>query len=113
MQHDLFGEDIQENKTVSIPFKTYWKSKLLAGLKTCTTRTAKYGKPGDTFSIFGGEFEIIDVVRVKLSTVKSDFYNKEGCLTPLVFEAAWCSVHPAAQFKPDLKVYLHFFRRIK
>lgn len=112
MPEELF-KDIPCHKTVTIPFKAYWKGKLLSCMKTCTTRVSRYGNVGDTFNIFGGTFEITDVVRTKLNTVKNDFYSEEDCATPEVFESAWCSVHPVARFKPELKVYLHFFKRIK
>lgn len=111
MQQDLFGEDTTKNKTVSIPFKAYWKQHLLSGSKTCTTRTARYGKVGDTFRAFGAEFVITDLKYTTLQDVRDNYYTKEGCSTPFVFETAWCSIHPAARFKPELKVWLHFFER--
>jgi len=107
---DFYGD--LESKKVSIPFKYYWKKHLLSGSKSCTTRVAKYGNIGDTFDIFGATFEIIDIKRTTLQDVKDNYYIKEGCSTPLVFETAWCAIHPAARFKPELKVWLHIFKRI-
>ncbi len=108
---DMFDRPI--NKQVSMPFKAYWKHTLLSGLKTCTTRVAKYGNIGDKFTAFGATFEITDLKHTTLQDVKDNYHTKEGCASPAVFEAAWCSIHPAARLKPELKVWLHFFEKVK
>lgn len=107
---DIFD---REKQPITMPFKTYWKAHLISGRKTCTTRVSKYGNIGDTFIAFGAKFVITDLKHTTLQDVRDNYHTKEGCVTPLVFEAAWCSIHPLARFKPELKVWLHFFEKVK
>lgn len=113
MTDDLFFDikHEQSGNIVELRFKPYWRNALLTGKKVCTTRTSKYGNPGDYFTAFWAKFKITAVHRVKLSTVRDYYWEKEGCTSPAHFESVWCSIHPAAMFKPDLIVYLHEFKK--
>lgn len=99
-------------RQITMHFKAYWKQALLSGKKTSTTRTFKSSKQGDTFEAYGGTFEIVNICKVKLGTVHTDFWKDEGCDSPEHFEQVWCSIHPLARLKPELLVWIYFFRRI-
>ena len=100
-------------KHVDIPFLATFKEPMLAGSKTCTARTRKYGKPGDRFEAWGQTFEIREVIRVFLSTVRDQFYQFEGFAGPDDFVATWNKLHPIRGFDPEQAVYLHSFRLLE
>jgi len=54
---------------VTIPFKPRFKAPLINGTKTWTSRTKRYGNPGDTFEVFDQEFLIEKVERRTLGDV--------------------------------------------
>lgn len=97
---------------VEIPFLERWREAMLAGEKTCTSRTKKYGNPGDTFEIFGTLFELKAVNKVELGWVTFAFHEAEGCSTAREFTDVWCELHPGRGWHPFEKVYLHYFRRV-
>ncbi len=81
------------------------------GRKTATSRTRKYGKSGDTFHIFGYEFEIYNVHKVKLSDVAASYWRQEGVDSPGDFMEVWLKLHRV--WNPNLEVYLHHFRKTR
>jgi len=98
---------------ITIPFKGYFKHTMLTGKKTATSRTRRYGNPGDRFQIFGETFELIGVNRKMLGDVAKQYFREEGFLTPEEFLECWGSIHPRAKFDLTLPVWLHQFRIIK
>jgi hypothetical protein len=97
---------------VEIPFNVWSIGKLKEGVKTATTRTTKYGEPGDTFQAIGNNYEITDVKKVKLGEVKKNWWNIEGAKNKQEFENVWIGIHPKSGWTPDKLVYIHFFRKI-
>ena len=96
---------------VSIPFRPAFKEALLSGVKTCTARTSKKGKPGDLFTAFGAVFQLMSVERVPLHEV-ADFWYQEGCTDRNHFIAVWNEIHPRVGYRPKQLVYLHQFRKV-
>lgn len=101
------------NKKVHIPFLAIFKEPMLAGTKTCTARTRKYGQPGDTFEAWGATFEIREIVHLLLATVRDKFHLQEGFSSPGEFVAIWWKLHPIKGFDPEAAVYVHSFRKLE
>ena len=96
---------------VIIPFQPHWQHKMLAGLKTCTSRRKKHGNKGDTFRHFGASFVILTVEKYYLSVIAEYLYKEEGCDSPNEFIKIWTELHPIKGWVPDQKVFVHFFRK--
>jgi len=96
---------------VNIPFKERFREPMIKGAKTWTSRTKPYGKPGDTFDVFGHTFEIVKTQRRILDDV-AEHYNEEGCASREDFVELWKKIHPRKGFNPWQRVYVHIFRRI-
>ena len=107
------GEKGGEVVKVGIPFQVRWRDRMLSGWKTCTSRTRKYGAPGDTFDAFGVTFEIIDVEQAELIYVAVGLHKKEGCSTPWEFKEVWKELHPRKGWDDSQKVWVHLFRRVQ
>ena len=97
---------------VNIPFKAEFRDRMLSGQKTCSSRTRRYGVAGDTFVVFGGEFEIVKVEPHILYFVAQKFHYREGFNNPQEFIDAWNKIHPRKGYDPEQLVWAHFFRRI-
>jgi hypothetical protein len=97
---------------IQMPFLYSFKEPLLTGIKVCTSRTRKMGKPGDTFTAFGQEFQINYVWGTSLGIVAKTLWAKEGVKSPLEFEGVWREIHPRKGFDPGQLVYVHNFSRV-
>lgn len=100
------------SKVITIPFLPQFKEPMLAGIKTTTARTKKYGEAGDTFTAWGKTFELREVIRLLLSSVRDRYYQQEGFESPAHFVTLWESLHPIKGFDPMQAVYLHSFRKL-
>jgi len=102
---------------VIIPFSQDMAQQTLAGRKTCTSRTKRYGKPGDTFTLIEAgrqsEYMLWDIRRYHLQIVAERLYRREGFDTSDAFIAKWKTLHPAAGYQPDQVVYVHYYQEIK
>ena len=96
---------------VLIPFMPEWKEKMLNGIKTCTSRTKKYGSIGDYFKQFGAIFEITNIIKLPLSYIADILYIKEGCDSPEEFKKIWIKLHPRKGWVPNQEVFAHLFRK--
>lgn len=97
---------------INLSFLEDFRPAMLEERKTATSRTRKYGSPGDTFAVFGATFVIVEVFQQRLSEVKNELYKAEGCPTPAAFECIYTRLHPRVGFQPDKVVYVHIFKRI-
>lgn len=95
----------------TIPFQQRFKIPLIHGTKTWTSRTKRYGKPGDTFEVFDHTFLIEKVERRTLEDV-ANHWKEEGCSCWADFVDVWNSIHRRKGFNPWQRVYVHVFRRI-
>ena len=96
---------------IYLPFKEEFKGEMLTGGKTCTSRTKKYGKPGDVFERWGAMFKIVEIKKMALQDVADKLYRKEGFFSPVDFIACWEELHPRVGWVPDQIVYVHFFQK--
>jgi hypothetical protein len=95
----------------SLPFQPRWREAMLSGRKVCTSRSRRFGRPGDTFQAFGTGFELRAIERLPLLHVKDHLYLQEGCESPDEFQRAWNELHPRRGFVPEQPVYVHWFVR--
>lgn len=102
---------MRKPKQVKIPFKPYFRERLLDGTKTATTRTKRFGRPGDWFPAYGATFTILQVLVVNLHLVRRDYYTHEGFKEPHEFESCWISIHRRKGWQGGQQVYLHLFER--
>jgi len=93
-----------------IPFQYRFRSPLLSGVKSCTSRPRKMASVGDTFEAFGATFEVVLVERLTLLTIREELWREEGCASPADFEAIWCLLHPRRGFQSSQKVSVHRFK---
>ena len=96
---------------IVIPFQEYFKTAMITGRKTATTRTKRYGYPGDWFPAFGKNFVLTHVYPTFLDIVVDHFYFEEGFDSKNEFIDCWDRLHPSVKFadKPRRLVYLHRF----
>lgn len=95
----------------SMKFRPDFKEPLLAGIKTCTSRTKRMCNPGDRFIAFGAEFEVLEIKDVSLYEV-SLLWKEEGCTSQAHFIEMWNAIHPTRRYDEDQRVYLHTFKRV-
>ena len=96
---------------INIPFQEEFKSAMLSGRKTATTRPKRYGYPGDCFPAFGKIFVLISIYPTFLDIVADHSYFEEGFDTTNDFIGYWERLHPRVKFadKPRRLVYFHRF----
>lgn len=95
---------------IHIPFYPRFREPMLNEQKTWTSRTKKYGKPGDTFEIFDAEFVLLVVEEYPLSFVAENWY-REGCNSKQDFIDVWNKIHPRKGYIPNWIVYVHIFKK--
>jgi len=96
---------------IQIPFRPHFKEAIIGGRKTATSRTTKYGNPGDQFEAFGHVFVIDRHERVKLSVVAREHFRAEGFEHPDEFKIEWADIHPSKGYDPNQRIWLHWFQR--
>jgi hypothetical protein len=98
-------------KEVVMPFQPEFKESMLTGKKTATTRTRRFGRPGDWFRQFGHIFVLREVYELQLSRSIYCHYKEEGFDSPLEFRDFWNKLHPHIPYaqRPNRVVYLHNF----
>jgi len=97
---------------IDIPFLERWKSKMLTGHKTATSRSKRYGNIGDTFTCFGVTFQLVDVSKQTLTFVAVHLYDFEGCSSPEQFRRVWEELHPRRGYIGSDKVWVHRFEKV-
>ncbi|QLH74998.1 MAG: hypothetical protein HPY73_05785 [Methanomassiliicoccales archaeon] len=95
-----------------IPFIDEMASAALSGRKTMTSRTRRYGRPGDTFRIEGRRFRLISVRKECLVAVAYLYYEAEGFDSPQAFIDCWNMLHPRRRYRHDQMVWVHRFRML-
>ena len=80
------------------------------GNKCCTTRAERKAGPGDEFAIGGFRFRVLDVVRLPLHRVVSEFYRLEGFASPADCADAIRGFYPGLE--PVSPVWVHYFARL-
>jgi hypothetical protein len=96
---------------INLPFRPENRKACRDGKKVATSRTTRFGEPGDFFLVGDAYFELVAVIWIELGMVASDYYSQEGFETPEAFINEWCSIHPRLRFKPKYHVWFHVFKR--
>jgi len=109
-QHEPAGTF--DGEWIDIPFNEWSEKRLREGRKTATTRTKRYGDPGDRFRAAGANYELTHVVKVPLGIVAEQFYDVEGARTTAAFVEVWEDIHYRRGFERDWEVWLHLFREV-
>jgi hypothetical protein len=68
------------------------------------------GRPGDTFTVDGRQFEIVDVSERTLKAIASRHYRMDGYDSPEDFIRNWTAHHSLQD--PEFRLYIHWFRKI-
>lgn len=98
-----------------IPFHPMFFAQIEKGIKRMTTRTKRYGKPGDVLDYGNadgtvrGRIRLVATERVPLCVVAEKYHREEGFADPDGFQRAWCDIHPGRGWMPELRVWLHTF----
>lgn len=103
---------VNKMREIYIPFNPWSKDKLDTDEKICTTRTKRYGYPGDYFYVKGVKYVLVEIRHISLNTVANDFYKEEGCESSGEFVQVWNDIHPFKGFVSEQIVYLHIFRKV-
>lgn len=98
-------------KKIDMPFLRESKEAMLSGKKRASTRTRRYGYPGDWFKQFGRTFMLTSVQRTFLDIVVSDHYLEEGFNSSGEFIECWDRLHPRVPYaqRPTRVVFYHRF----
>lgn len=96
---------------IDLKFNREMEIAAVEGHKIATTRDEQKGEPGDTFSIGGTWFRLVDVQPVSLPLVRNRFYHLEGFCTPAGFEQYWRNILKKEWSDTETK-YIHFFGRM-
>lgn len=95
---------------IALPFQERWRAAVLAGTKTTTVRTRRYGAPGDLFEVAGVPFRLVAVESAPLAKAREG-WRDEGLVSPEEFEHVWTQNHPARGYRPTDTVWVHRFER--
>jgi hypothetical protein len=93
-----------------LAFQPPWRAAVLAGTKTTTVRTRRYGSPGDAFVVEGARFELTAVTAMTLAAARDLCWASEGFASADDFERAWAANHPTRGWRPGDQVWVHRFR---
>lgn len=97
---------------IEIPFHEQFRGPLLEGVKTATSRTSRYGAPGDEFDAFSARFRLVEVFRATLAEVSSHLWREEGVASSDEFRRIWARLHPRRGYVSTDLVYVHRFERV-
>ncbi len=98
---------------IFIPFNPQMVDAIDAGNKSCTSRYSVYGQVGDIFRLRGRVYKIVAVKTPVLKFVKDNLWQQEGFASALDFENFWVKLHPKRGFRPNDRVYTHFFEEVR
>lgn len=96
---------------VVLPFQPRWRPAVLAGTKTTTVRTKRFGAPGDAFEVDGARFVLAAVEAMPLAAARDRVWREEGMASPEEFESVWVENHPSRGWRPADTVWVHRFTR--
>lgn len=101
------------NRRITLPFRLSFATALFNGTKTATSRTKRYGIPGDTFIVSGRKFVLTSVRLKKLRQVAHELWEEEGCKSESDFVEIWKGIHPRKGWTPEQLVFVHEFELVK
>jgi hypothetical protein len=96
----------------TLPFRPEFWGPITTGRKTVTSRTRKFGEPGDLLDTSVGPVRLLEVFQTTLEDVRDHLWTKEGVHGPNDFERVWKEIHPRKGFDPAQEVWVHRFEYI-
>ena len=93
----------------TIEFANGEVDKIVAGVKTATSRTHRYGRVGDLLRIAGGYVRLTSVTDEALSDAADAHFAAEGFATREALVKEWVRLHPRSGFVAYQRVYHHVF----
>lgn len=101
-------------RIVSIPFNQWSKRRIAEGKKTATSRSSKYGEPGDRFWCNGVLWKLTDVIEIPLQEVIDKHFRVEGAVTRKELINVWNEIHPKHTYErnPNRPVWFHRFEQV-
>ena len=97
---------------IHLPFQPQWRAAVLAGTKTTTVRTKRYGQPGDDFEVEGHAFRLVSVQPTTLAAARDTVWREEGMSSVEEFARIWKENHPSRGFRGEDQVWIHLFSRV-
>jgi len=85
--------------------------KIKRGEKTAVRRSNRFGNIGDTWEIDGEIYMLENVYRQKLGDVTEQDARDEGYSSLQEYIDAITSIHEESVWNPNLKVWVHEFKR--
>jgi len=88
---------------IEIPFRDEFLEPIALGQKIMTTRSKKYGEPGDVFWVpwrgMDVKLVLLAVFRTRLWHVAYQLHDAEGLRSPDDFIKVWNKIHPRKKYK--------------
>ncbi len=97
--------------TVNLHLTSAEEAGILNKRKGYVFKDRPWGKAGDTFSVDGRQFELIDVSERSLNNVSQKYHTMDGYATPSDFLSGWKTVY-GSEGDPGSILYIHWFRDI-
>ncbi|TYP79252.1 ASCH domain-containing protein [Paenibacillus methanolicus] len=85
---------------------------VLSGRKTATRRNGRYADPGETMELGGARFVVDRVYRQSIGELTEPDAVSEGFDSLAQYEAHIRSMHPGMPWLPNMKMWVHEFRRL-
>jgi hypothetical protein len=95
---------------IKIPFNDWSEERLKLMVKNATSRTKKYGEPGDTFIVDGTEYMLELVIQLPLWFIAQELFRAEGAMNTIEFIDIWKSIHPLKGYVSTQVVWYHHFK---
>jgi len=100
---------------IDIPFNEWSIEKLTAGIKRATTRTKKYGEPGDIFPVklnngLTATYQLDFVVQLPLWFIARYLHKTEGADIQKEFEDVWHGIHSRKKWTGHELLWYHYFK---
>jgi sRNA-binding carbon storage regulator CsrA len=96
-------------KQIFIPFHKQMRKAVFDGIKSMTSRSKCYGRPGDTFPVDDREYILEWVLPFRQGFIARFLYRQEGFNSPEEFMAFLPVIHHGHPFDPHKIVFLHKF----
>jgi hypothetical protein len=94
-----------------LPFRKAFEGAIRAGRKTATSRTERYGQPGERLRTDFGLILLTEVAQMELGEIKRTLWREEGCSNPEHFEGIWRTLHRGTWDARRI-VWLHRFHLV-
>lgn len=99
---------------ITLSFTPEMEELIISGKKICTTRQEQKGAIGDTFTVRGSNYRIVDVQPYRMESIAANFYRLEGFSSRKDFVQYWDSLYgyPCHWDSIFLLFPVHFFTLI-